>query len=194
MGESERKPTVLIVENDRAVRVVMAQVVEKMDYDVLEAERVVRALPLLEEGGVDAMLLDMHMPGPHGHHLLQYLKKHGISVPPTIVVSGFLEREMIEELIGMGVQGIISKPFHTKRLMDELRRVLENRQGGGFAFCPQCGTGLQTDDVFCRQCGTTLEREVRCPGCAAVCEPGDRFCGQCGALLAGAQETDEGAA
>jgi hypothetical protein len=43
MGESERKPIVLIVENDRAVRVVMAQVVKKMEYDVLEAERVARA-------------------------------------------------------------------------------------------------------------------------------------------------------
>jgi hypothetical protein len=101
---------------------------------------------------------------------------------------------MIEELIGMGVQGIIAKPFHTKRLMDELRRVLENRQGGGFAFCPQCGTALQTDDQFCRQCGDTLEREVRCSECAVVCEPGDRFCGQCGTPIGDPQPTDEGVA
>jgi DNA-binding NtrC family response regulator len=183
VNEVDQK-TVLIIENDFNVRSALAEMVRTMGHQTLEIDRATRATRILAEQSVDAMLLDLHMPGPHGQDLLRYLKKKSIAIPPTIVVSGYLKQEGIGELIRLGVCGIIAKPFEAKRLRDELGRVLEGREGRLF-FCPQCGTSTREADRFCRQCGTSLERQKSCPRCQTLYGPGDRFCGECGAKLAG---------
>ena len=177
--------TVLIVDNDQAVRDTMSKVVELMGYRAVGVERATRALPIVQEGGVDAILLDLNMPGPHGDHLLSYMKNHSIPVPPTIVVSGYLHEERIGPLLRFGVCGILAKPFEVKRLMDELRRALEGEDESRLLFCSQCGASVCQGDHFCRQCGGSLERGRACPNCESPCEPGDRFCGKCGQPLSG---------
>lgn len=171
---------VLIVDNDRSVADTLSRMVEKAGHLTLQAERVRTALELLKVQAVDAMLLDLHMPGPHGQDLLSFMKNRKMAVPPTIVVSGYLNKEAIGPLIDLGVCGIIAKPFDQKRLLQELGRVLEDRNGDLYLFCPQCGTQAQADDRFCRQCGTTLEAERECQQCGTPFSPGDRFCGNCG--------------
>jgi len=180
----ERQKTILIVDNDKEMRDVMRKVVEKMGHQVLTVERATRAVPFIEEG-IDAILLDLNMPGPHGDHLLSYLKSHRIPTPPTIVVSGYLDREMVGPLSKLGVSGIIAKPFQVKRLMDELGRVLEGREEDRLAFCPACGSVPRAGDHFCRQCGGLLERKLNCPHCETPYAPGNRFCGSCGTQLGG---------
>jgi DNA-binding NtrC family response regulator len=175
--------TVLIVDNDRSVRATMRRVVEQMGYQAVEAERATRAVPFIKKGEIDAVLLDLHMPGPHGDHLLSYLKHHHIPIPPTVIVSGYLQEDRIGALLQFGVCGIVAKPFAVKRLMDELRRALEGEDKNGCQYCPQCGTAVHDGDRFCRQCGVSLERRPVCPSCHLECDPGDRFCGHCGVRL-----------
>ena len=182
---AEGAKTVLIVDNDKAVRSTMRRVVEKMGYRAIEAERATRAVPFIKDGEVDAVLLDLHMPGPHGDHLLSFLKNNHIPIPPTIIVSGYLQEDRIGALVQFGVCGIVAKPFEVKRLMDELRRALEGGEKDGCLFCSQCGTDARPDDRFCRRCGVLLERESLCSACGNPCHPGDRFCGSCGTRLAG---------
>ena len=193
MSETDRMPdeptkTVLIVDNDPGVRDVMRKVVEKMGYESVEVERATRAVKYIMESKVDAILLDLHMPGPHGEDLLAHLKRRSMPIPPTIVVSGYLHEESIGALLKFGVSGILSKPFDIKRLMDELRRVLEGDSKSRYVFCPQCGTRSKSDGKFCRQCGFSLERELICAGCGAEYEPGDRFCTMCGTRAGGEEQ------
>ena len=178
--ESGPQKSVLIVENDKAVRDVLARLVSRMGHEMIVVERATRAVSVLSERSVDAMLLDLHMPGPHGQDLLRFLQKRDISAPPTIVVSGFLNNDAIASLIDLGVCGIIAKPFQPDRLMSELERVLEGGEQGGLLFCPQCGTFARSGDRFCRECGDTLKRERTCPACQTVCNTDDKFCGNCG--------------
>ena len=183
-SDEEQQKTVLIVDNDEEMRNVMGTVVLKMGHRALAVGRATRAVPIIEKG-VDAVLLDLHMPGPHGDHLLSYLKSNKIPIPPTIVVSGYLDREVVGPLAKLGVSGIIAKPFEVRRLMDELGRVLEGREEDRMAFCPACGCTPRVDDRFCRKCGVSLERMYHCPQCETPYAPGNRFCGNCGAQLAG---------
>ncbi len=181
-----REKTVLIVDNDKTVRDTIQRIVERMGYRSLSVERATRAASAIVEEQIDAMLLDLHMPGPHGDHLLAHLKRRNLPIPPTIIVSGYLHEDRIGPLIELGICGIIAKPFEVKRLMDELRRVLEGEEVSRFRYCPQCGTPSQSDDHFCRQCGGALQRELTCSECAEPYDPGDRFCGSCGFDLAAA--------
>ena len=177
--------TVLIVDNDQAMRDLMGKVVAQMGYQSVEAEKATRARAVIAAQKVDAMLLDLNMPGPQGEHLLHALRRHH-AMPPTIVVSGYISRERIGTLANLGICGIIAKPFEVKRLMDELRRILEGQDKGRRVFCSQCGTPTQVGDQFCRQCGYALERKQSCPRCETSCDPGDRFCSGCGFHLAAA--------
>jgi DNA-binding response OmpR family regulator len=186
MNRNTRKK-ILIIDNDGAVRQALVQMVQVLGHQPIALDRAMGAAKLLLEGSVDAMLLDLHMPGPHGEDLLRYLRKKNVSVPPTIVVSGYLHREAIGELIRLGVAGIIAKPFDPRRLQDELGRILEGREGR-FFFCPHCGAAAQPADRFCRQCGTSLETPRACPQCQTMHGPADRFCGECGAKLGKAAE------
>ena len=172
--------TVLIVDNDKDVRDTMRRVVEEMGYEAITVERATRAISIITDGQVDAILLDLHMPGPHGDDLLAHLKRKSIPIPPTIIVSGYLRQERIGPLIQFGVSGILTKPFEVKRLMDELRRVLEYEPGRRYVFCPRCRARPGADDRFCRACGLSLDRDLTCPACGAAFDPGDRFCGGCG--------------
>lgn len=187
----EPTKTVLIVDNDSGVRDLMSKVVEKMGYEPVCVDRAIRAAQYIMGNKVDAILLDLHMPGPHGDDLLAHLKRRCVPIPPTIIVSGYLHEESIGALLKFGVSGIISKPFETKRLMDELRRVLDGDSRSRYVFCPKCGTKSESDGRFCRQCGSSLDRELICSGCAAEYGPGDRFCAMCGAQVGG-QEGSNG--
>lgn len=183
MSETSAK-RVLIIDNDINVRDTLVDMVRDMGHQAVAIERATRATSLLADESIDAILLDLHMPGPHGQDLLRFWKKRHIRVPPTIIVSGYLQEEAIGELLQLGVCGIIAKPFDAKRLRDELGRVLEGRDEQRIHFCPDCGTGTKEADRFCRQCGSNLDRQRNCPACQQPFTPGDRFCGDCGKKLA----------
>lgn len=179
MDEVARK-TILIVDNDRSVRDLLVHMVEQMGHQTVAVERATRAINILKDQVVDAMLLDLHMPGPHGQDLLHYLKKRNIIIPPTLVVSGYLKQESIDPLIQLGVCGILAKPFDGKRLRDELGRLLEGQINGQIAFCSQCGAPAKEDVRFCSQCGHDLKQQHCCPHCDASFDSGDQFCSHCG--------------
>lgn len=176
------KKRVLIIENDATVRDTLVQMVLTMGHETMAVERVTRGVQVITKGGVDAVLLDLHMPGPHGQDLLRFLKKKGVTVPPTIVVSGYLRHEAIQELLGLGVCGVVAKPFDPSRLRQELDRALQDNTDAG-RFCSQCGAASNSNDQFCRQCGTSLQKTMTCEGCNSAYTEGDRFCGECGAGL-----------
>ena len=113
LGKNKR---VLIVDYDRDVRDILQALITHLGRDGLTAQRALDAVKIIGSKPIDLLLLGIRMPGPHGHHLLTYLKKRNKSVPPTIVGSGFLEEELIPELIRLGVNGTVAKPFDPKRL------------------------------------------------------------------------------
>ena len=182
MARDGGKKTILVVDNDQDVRDMLRELISHMGHNVLTADRAYQALQIIEQESVDVLLLDIHMPGPHGHHLLRFLKNRKKPVPSTIVVSGYLNRELIPELIGLGVTGIMAKPFNPQRLRQEIDRVL-GRLSEEAKFCTQCGHSLQPGDRFCRNCGRDLILRQKCSKCGADYELGDHFCGKCGKKL-----------
>lgn len=180
MMESDREnKTILVVDDDRPVREAMQEIIEAMGYEVLTADRASEGIQVIERASVDVLLLDIHMPGAHGHHMLRFLKERNKPIPPTIVVSGSLKGDLLPELIQLGVNGIVAKPFTAHRLRTEIDRLL-GKVSEEAQFCTQCGQPLQPGDQFCRSCGENVALRKACSGCGEAYEPEDRFCGKCG--------------
>ncbi|MBT5059996.1 MAG: response regulator [Gemmatimonadetes bacterium] len=119
-----QEKTILIVDDDKPVRETLQQIIEMMGHKAIQADRAIKASRVLEDTDVHAMLLDLQMPGTHGDRLLQFLRKRKGSLPPTIVISGHVQRHKAGPLIQLGVEGIIAKPFRVQRVVEELKRVL----------------------------------------------------------------------
>ena len=120
----DKQKTILSVENDDDVRAIIVDIVESLGYRCIEAHNARAALDLLDKEIVDLMLLDIHMPNARGNHLLKVMRERGY-VTPVIVVSGFLQKDVIKEMATLGVVTVLSKPIRIKRFSEELLKVLE---------------------------------------------------------------------
>jgi len=77
---------VLVVDDDEAVRVTMAEILRREGYRVDEAHDGQSALERLREATVGVILLDLHMPRMDGHEVLARLTAQD---PPVVIVSAY---------------------------------------------------------------------------------------------------------
>jgi CheY-like chemotaxis protein len=115
--------TVLLVDDEPDILLATRLLLEQAGYAVLEAEGGQEALQLAELRTVDAIFLDLRMPGVDGWAVLEELQtKGGSSRVPVIVLSAHADPSAIDRSIELGAKGYVRKPFRA----DELRRALES--------------------------------------------------------------------
>jgi PAS domain S-box-containing protein len=113
--------TVLLVDDDHAVRDVTAQMLANLGYAVVQAEGGRMALQLLEEGlAVDLLLADFAMPGMNGGELARAVVSRYPQLP-VVFITGYAE---LGEL-GMGSSTVVQKPFREEQLARKLSMVLK---------------------------------------------------------------------
>ncbi len=119
------KETVLVVEDERLVRVAVRRQLERAGYRVLEASNGVEALRLFEErqAEIDLVLSDLMMPQLGGRELAAQLERRWPGVR-LLFMSGY-DREGAES----GIEGLLEvdlrKPFAPTELLEAVRRRLD---------------------------------------------------------------------
>lgn len=115
----ETPTTVLVVEDDAALRMLCRINLDLEGYRVLEAETIDRAAELVSSEPVDVLLLDLHVGDRDGTELLPTLRaaRPGAAV---CLLSGTSEAEPPAE---EGVDEFIRKPFELDVLTDTVRRL-----------------------------------------------------------------------
>jgi two-component system cell cycle sensor histidine kinase/response regulator CckA len=117
--------TILIVEDDAAVRNAVRRLLERHRYEVLEAANGGDALVVLAESPrpVDLVISDMVMPEMSGLQLRQQLRKLRPSLP-VLLMSGYTE-EAITRLAASGpLPTLIEKPFTVDGILAKVRDLL----------------------------------------------------------------------
>jgi CheY-like chemotaxis protein len=121
---SEKSKAILTVENTDEVRAIIVDIVESLGYVCFEANSARVALEILEKEIIDLILLDIHMPNARGNQFLKLIRERGF-VMPVIVVSGYLQKDVIKEVGHLGAAAVLSKPIRIKRFAEEILKVLE---------------------------------------------------------------------
>jgi CheY-like chemotaxis protein len=127
-GMSQTSPaTILLVDDDPAVREVTAALLEDLGYGVIEADDGAMALDLLSKGTrVDLMLADFTMPRMTGTELI---KEVAICRPglPVLLVTGYADERALE---AVGEDRLVLKPFRNEELARKVRVALGGPDSG----------------------------------------------------------------
>ena len=119
--------TILVVEDEKAVRVSMADFLEEEGFRVLAAEDAASGLALFDRDPVDLVLTDIMMPGRSGIELLDDIRSRAPDVP-CIIVSGRGRLEDAISAIRLGAYDYLMKPLPDLELLGiSVRRALERR-------------------------------------------------------------------
>jgi two-component system cell cycle sensor histidine kinase/response regulator CckA len=119
--------TILLVEDEAAVRSLSRQILTTSGYRVLEAEDGERAIDVAKRHSneIDLVVTDVIMPGLGARRMLQELKQHlpGMKV---LFISGYGDETLPQDLVGFSTPAFLQKPFSVSELTIAVRRVLDD--------------------------------------------------------------------
>ncbi len=108
------KPSILIVEDDIPVAMMMAYLLTRADCELEVATTGKRAMQMAEEGDFDLITLDVDLPDGNGFKLCSRLKEHPrLCDTPVIIISGRSCLEDQQHGLDVGAADYITKPFET---------------------------------------------------------------------------------
>ena len=119
MNESLPTPLrILIVDDHPGFRADIRKMLEESGHHADEAGTVIQAIPLIESGSYNVILLDYRMPGHDGLWLLRNTR-----IPrntKVLFMTAHGHNELLMEAFRVGVKGYIIKPFEKEDLLNHL--------------------------------------------------------------------------
>jgi signal transduction histidine kinase len=115
--------TVLVVDDEAAVRALACDILHLLGYRVLEADSGTKALKVLESVRPDLMLLDYAMPGMNGAEVARLARRRWPDVP-IVFASGYADTAQVEAAVG-GQAVILRKPFDMETLAETIAGLLD---------------------------------------------------------------------
>lgn len=120
-----RRKTVLIVDDEAAIREMVSLALETAKFNVLEASDSQEGRAIIIDSQPDVVLLDWMMPGTTGLELLRRLRRDPLTekIPVILLTAKTSEDSKITGL-DSGADDFISKPFSPKELVSRIRAVI----------------------------------------------------------------------
>ena len=117
--------TILICDDDPTQRRLIQAVLEREGFAVLHAENGGQAIDrLTTTTGIDAVILDLVMPGQSGIDTLKEIRSHGIRVPVVVLTaSGGIDT--VVKAMQAGAQDFFIKPASPERILVSVRNALQ---------------------------------------------------------------------
>ncbi len=114
--------TILVVEDDSIVRMLIVDVLEELEFNVIDADCAEEALISLEnlDTRIDLLMTDFSLPGFNGQELAAKARQLRQNLP-VLVASGLAETLELSE----GVH-LIGKPFSINQLRDKVTGILDS--------------------------------------------------------------------
>ncbi|HMZ33303.1 MAG TPA: sigma-54 dependent transcriptional regulator [Chitinophagales bacterium] len=117
-------PKILIVDDEKAIRRTLKEILEYEKYDIEEAEDGEIGLAKIEKNNYDVVILDVKMPKKDGIEVLSEMQQKGIDTP-VIVLSGHGNIETAVEAVKKGAFDYIPKPPDLNRLLITVRNAMD---------------------------------------------------------------------
>ena len=119
--------TLLIVDDERSIRVSLRTILSNIGFEIVEAARGEEALSLIRTVPFDAVLLDINMPGMGGVEVCRLMRQESARLPIVMLtVQGSEDRKV--EALDAGADDYITKPFQLRELIARLKAAVRRNK------------------------------------------------------------------
>jgi two-component system phosphate regulon response regulator PhoB len=123
--------TVLIVDDEFAIRDMLRMALELAEFRCIEAQDIQRAYQLIIDERPSVVLLDWMLPGGSGLELMRRLKREELTRDmPVIMLTAKTAEDNVIQGLDVGADDYITKPFAPRELIARIKALLR-RSGGG---------------------------------------------------------------
>lgn len=119
------KESILVVEDEEALRELTSELLNEQGYKVFCAENGIEALQCLEDQQIDLILSDIIMPEMDGNQLASIVLDKYPSIKIQLV-SGYTDDRQINTVDANLHQNIINKPYNLQELLKSIRHLLDS--------------------------------------------------------------------
>ncbi len=133
------KPRILLVEDNLVNRRVATALLEKLNYSVFTAEHGQAALSVLATTAVDAVLMDVQMPGMDGLEATRIIRRQEEDTGrhlPIVALTAHAMKGDREVCIAAGMDDYLTKPVRAAELREMLHSVFEKWSAGASVNVP----------------------------------------------------------
>ena len=125
------EPTVLVVDDETAIRAMLRMALEIADLRCIEADNIHDAFTRVVDERPDIVLLDWMLPGGSGLELLRRLKRGDTTRDlPVIMLTAKTAEDNVIQGLDVGADDYITKPFAPRELIARVRALLRRSSSG----------------------------------------------------------------
>lgn len=122
--------TIMVVDDDPNLRVLLQQMLAFRGFEVIEAEDGQAALDIIDKYAVDLMILDVMMPVLDGVSTCKALRRNpDYANLPILMLSGKVHSDAVKEGMAAGATKYLFKPIAMNKLIAEVRETLSVHAG-----------------------------------------------------------------
>lgn len=116
---------VLIVDDSRAMRIIIGKILTEIGFEVLEAKDGVEALKYFEgQPQVDLAMVDWNLPNMSGFELITAIRSNPVNKDICIImVTSETEKSRVTQALSAGANEYIMKPFTREIVLEKLKLV-----------------------------------------------------------------------
>ncbi len=118
------KSTVLIVDDERRIRNLLASILKMKGFTTIEAKDGKEALEQIEKSSIDVILLDLMMPGISGIEVFETLQESNQTIP-VIIITAYGSISTAVDLIKKGAYDFIEKPLDAEKILVTIKNAVE---------------------------------------------------------------------
>jgi len=108
---------VLVVDDEAAIRALVAKIIERAGFDVETARDGREAIDKLADADYDVLVIDLMMPNIDGYGVVDYLRERGGHQPAVILITA-ADSAAVRKMDGALVHSVLRKPFDIDVLAD----------------------------------------------------------------------------
>jgi DNA-binding response OmpR family regulator len=119
------KKKILVVDDEAQIVRLLSLRLQANNYDVVVAYDGYQCIQITQEENPDLILLDIKMPLGGGIKAFETLRKNqNTENIPVIFITAFPSVEIKKQVIDMGAEGFIAKPFSSDDLLEKIRSII----------------------------------------------------------------------
>lgn len=147
------QPWILVIDQDRELRLILKSGLEKKGYEVVTAEHAEQTLSMLKGIGnmPGAIVMEFEQPGMTGYELLEHFREQ--TNVPIVFISTMKNEEQKVKAFEKGADDFVTKPFGIEEVCARIGAVLRRtgRLGSAYTLEPTVTFGKLTVNFYLRE-------------------------------------------